>query len=393
MKTFFLKRGIKPKGLVHLKGFYKHLLCVAFFVLFISNAFAASADDSFIAGYATAILEHEFGLTADSLRVKDGIITLKAGDIEGVERDKIITALTGIRGVLQFRVIEPGGSITAVPSAPAQQMFSETKDEKKVMSEVSKPNKSILSEKKLFEPLIADPRWPHFSAAYHYYLNDKELNNVGSTSFGETFTIYTDNAPFDGQWQLGIQAAVFAIFDLDAESKDLVNADYWVGFPISYRTGNFSALFRIFHQSSHLGDEYLLRSRVDRVNLSYESLDLKISYDFYSWFRTYAGSGFIFNKEPSDLQPWLTQFGLEFKSLRTYLGGIIRPVAGADFKNWQENNWDTDMSIRLGVQIESAKTVRYKNQLMLEYFKGHSPNGQFYERSIEYLGLGTHFYF
>lgn len=53
-----------------------------------------------------------------------------------------------------------------------------------------------------------------------------------------------------GQVELGLQAGVFAIFDLEAKSKDLVNADYFVAALAAYRTGNVSALARLFHQSS-----------------------------------------------------------------------------------------------------------------------------------------------
>ena len=30
--------------------------------------------------------------------------------------------------------------------------------------------------------------------------------------------------------------------------------------------------------------------------------------------------------------------------------------------------------------------------VMLEYFSGNSPNGQFYQNKIDYIGLGAHFY-
>ncbi len=112
---------------------------------------------------------------------------------------------------------------------------------------------------------MADPRWPHFSVAYQSYIGDDELKNVGATSFGETFSLYSGNA-FGWRWITGIQAAVFAFFNLDADSMDLINADYWVGIPVAFRKDNLSGLFRIFHQSSHLGDEYLLYNKIDRVN-------------------------------------------------------------------------------------------------------------------------------
>lgn len=253
--------------------------------------------------------------------------------------------------------------------------------------------KGVPPQGRLFDPLIADPRWPHFSITYQYYIDNEELESVGATSFGETLNLYSGNAFYAGCWQIGIQAAVFAIFDLDAESKDLINADYWVGIPISYRKGNFSSLFRIFHQSSHLGDEYLLRKRVDRVNLSYESLDLKLSYDINNIYRVYAGSGFLFNQDPSDIDKWSAQSGFELKSPKTYLSGLLRPIAGIDLKAWEENDWSIDVSSRIGFQMEGKKTAWQKLQIMLEYLKGHSPNGQFFERSIEFIGIGTHLYF
>jgi Protein of unknown function (DUF1207) len=30
---------------------------------------------------------------------------------------------------------------------------------------------------------------------------------------------------------------------------------------------------------------------------------------------------------------------------------------------------------------------------LIEYYKGHSPNGQFFDRKIEYVGPGLHLHF
>lgn len=260
-------------------------------------------------------------------------------------------------------------------------------------SEKNTCNKNIiLPDETLFDPLIADPRWPHFSVAYQRYINDDELKNVGATSFGETFPLYSGNA-FGGRWITGIQAAVFAFFNLDADSMDLINADYRVGIPVAYRKDNLSGLFRIFHQSSHLGDEYLLYNKIDRVNLSYESIDLKLSYDIDKAFRVYAGTGYIFHKEPSGIDPLSAQFGMEYRSPQTFLSNRIRPIVAVDLKTWEENDWDADTSARLGFQLENIESKNRKVQLMFEYFSGHSPHGQFYNRTIEYAGLGIHFYF
>jgi len=32
-------------------------------------------------------------------------------------------------------------------------------------------------------------------------------------------------------------------------------------------------------------------------------------------------------------------------------------------------------------------------QILLEYFRGHSPNGQFFREKVDYFGIGAHFHF
>ena len=96
------------------------------------------------------------------------------------------------------------------------------------------------------------------------------------------------------QWEAGLQAGVFSDFNLDASSSDLVNTDFIVSAYSSMRAGQFSAFGRLYHQSSHLGDEFLLRkinTKFERVNLSYEGVDLKLSYELPYGVRVYGGGG------------------------------------------------------------------------------------------------------
>ncbi len=246
---------------------------------------------------------------------------------------------------------------------------------------------------KLFTPLIADPRWPHFSAAYQYYLDDPDFKNIASVSFGETFAIYR-NRIGEAWWELGLQAGVFAVFDLDAPSYDLINSDYFVAVAVTFRYRDFSLLGRLFHQSSHLGDEFLLRkTRPERVNLSYEGVDAKVSYEFLNEaLRIYAGAGYLFNRTPEDLDPWFTQAGLEFRSPWPGPAAGWRPVAAVDVQNREENGWDADVSVRAGVEFSGVLAPR-NLQILIEYFNGHSPNGQFFRNRIDYVGLGLHFHF
>lgn len=254
----------------------------------------------------------------------------------------------------------------------------------------------VLPRGKLFDPLLADPRWAHFSASVQDYGGDNGLGTVASVSVGDEFSLY--QAPLgEGAWGLGIQAAVFALFDLEAESKDLINADYWVGIPLSWRQGPNSAILRLYHQSSHLGDEYLLRSagnRRSRINLSYEVVDLKLSRDLFDRvLRVYGGGGMLFDQEPSDIDPALLQWGLEVRPPWSFADGLLRPVAAADFQSAEESRWRIDSSVRAGLELVSTAQRDYVVQLMLEYYRGRNPNGQFFLNEVEFYGIGLHAYF
>jgi hypothetical protein len=72
-------------------------------------------------------------------------------------------------------------------------------------------------------------------------------------------------------------------------------------------------------------------------------------------------------------------------------GFKVRPMAAFDVKYHQEGGWAGDFSPRLGVQLSSGTTRNF--QLLLEYFHGKSPNGQFYVNNVEYMGIGGHLHF
>jgi len=357
--------------------------CLVFLltVLAVPSALAAPTDDSFIAGYAAAVLERELSLTAPSLRVHNGVITLAASDLAAADRARVVTQLERIRGVTRVVVLEPG----VQPPAPAA---SAAPEPPRVLAEWQT---GVFPGAVLFKPLVADPRWPHFAAAWQRYLNDRQFSDIAAVSFGESFAFYRDRIA-GAWWEVGLQAGVFSVFDIDAESFDLVNADYLVGIPLTLRYEDFTAMVRVFHQSSHLGDEFLLRTRTNRINLSYESIDLKLSYEFGDVLRTYVGGGYLFDQTPSSLDPLSAQYGIELRSPWPSRDSRWRPIAAVDVQHREENGWSADVSARAGIEIDGVLLTR-KLQILLEYFTGHSPNGQFYKDKVQYFGLGTHFHF
>jgi hypothetical protein len=343
---------------------------------------AAPVDDGYIEGYAAAVLQREFSLAAPSLRVQHGVITIDADDLASVDQAAVLAQLERIPGVARVELRPTGAPPPAAqPARPAAQPPGMASDQQL----------GFLPGGVLFKPLIADPRWPHFSAAWQHYFGDPQFKDAVAVSFGESFAIYRARlGPI--LWELGLQAGVFSIFDMDAPSFDLVNADYMVGLPLSLRYTDLSMQLRVFHQSSHLGDEFLLRTRTNRINLSYQSVDFKVSYELRSVLRLYGGGGYLFGQDPASLDPWSIQYGLELTSPWPSRPARWRPIAAVDIQHHQENNWNPDISARAGIEIDGVLLTR-KLQFLLEYFNGYSPNGQFYTDRVQYLGIGAHFHF
>ncbi|KIO50251.1 DUF1207 domain-containing protein [Nitrosospira sp. NpAV] len=371
---------------------------------------AAIPDDSYIAGYAAGALKRDFKLDLSSLIVRNGVITVPVGDLTPEDRTRILQILSeipGVTGVIALestseqaianpQIMQPADrrpeninqQVIAAPAAPGTRSAPESPPETVFAT-------GFLPTGHLFKPLLADPRWAHFSAAYRNYIGDNiDGNNNGAVSFGETIPFYRANLGKSiVQWETGLQAGVFSDFNLDARSSDLINTDFIASVYASVRARQFSAFGRIFHQSSHLGDEFLLRTTLERINLSYEGADLKLSYELPYGVRVYGGGGGIFHKQPSTIKPWLIHYGVEFRSPWRIEFASMRPILAVDLKNWEQNNWNTDVSARAGVQFDNFQAFGRKLQFLMEYFHGNSPTGQFYKERVEYIGIGAHYHF
>ncbi len=366
------------------------LLVPVFIVMLASYSYSASVEDSFIKGYAASILEREFDTSPVFLSVKDGVVYLSSEEISGVDRGKLISVLLKIKGVERVEIMDSG---QAKPDSAAVYLGDGKAREGVNPERDDSGKKSFFQEERLFDPLLADPRWPNFSGAYHYYIDNDELQKVFAASVGDIIPMYTDDVPFafGGKWQAGGEASAFVIHDLATPSWDQVNADYWFGIMMAYRKDSLSGLFRIFHQSSHIGDEYLLHNSVKRENYSYEASGLLVSKYIRRWLRIYGGGEYRFSRSPKDLKAWALQYGLELESPATYLQGTFRPVAAADVKHKEDNDWSGEVSVKAGVLVENNMLIRHKFRLMLGYFNGHSPNGQFYKQSEQVTSIGFYY--
>jgi hypothetical protein len=255
----------------------------------------------------------------------------------------------------------------------------------------------------VFCPLVADPKATRSFASLLRHesgddLADEQLD-IASVGIGDAFGLgrWNGSRPGDGV-QFALSAGVFAQFDLGTESYDLLNADYVVGLPITIRRGWFSTRIRVYHQSSHLGDEYLLREppdRQDRENLTFEALEWLLSADAGP-LRLYGGGEMLFRREPEDLGRFVAHGGVELRPLPRVLPlgslGGFRFVAAGDVKSSEDQDWDPAISARAGLEYDRAGDPTGRRWgIYLEFYTGPSPYGQFFREKVRLAGLGLHF--
>lgn len=355
-----------------------------------ANSSSSLPSDEWIAGFATATLIREFEISPRAVGVDAGLLRVTIDALPATaEIDTVVRSLLEVPGVESVEIVLVGsGDGSEGRPAPPIASGADADGATPSPEPAGDRRPQFLPSSKLFAPLIADPRWPRFALSAIWYLDDPELGLAGEASFGVNLPLVRFPTASRGDFELGIAGGVFSVFDFESESFDLINSDFVGGLFGSYRFGDASATLRFYHQSSHLGDEYLLRDPVERVNLSFEVLDLLLSYDIRPWLRAYGGGGLIVHREPS-IDRGLLEVGTEIESPRAWLGGWLRPFAALDLQFREESDWKTDLSLAWGLELEHPRLRRTPVALVAEYYRGRSPNGQFYVRRIETIGIGA----
>jgi|ERR1700733_8523389 len=251
----------------------------------------------------------------------------------------------------------------------------------------------------LFQPLIADPRQVMNAASLRF--NDNVIGkHVGAVSFGDEFIFLRlmDILWWHGDMDLGIEAGIFSVFDLDHPEACLVNTDFFVAALVSYALDRWSFRFRLWHLSCHLGDEFLLcNPGFDRRNVSDEGVDFFASYQLGQAVRVYAGIGDIITRDKEfPERPLYFEWGSEIR----VFGGrncfdklYIQPFLAMHFRSWEEQHFDLDQTYALGVEWSKIQGVGRKLRIFLEYHNGFSKEGQFVRERANYFAVKLNYGF
>jgi hypothetical protein len=352
-------------------------LCLILLFSYSPAAAADRAGDEFLTGYVASVVERDLHWERNSytLKVVNGVATITVFKDDPIQREaaeKQLRAIDGVRGVsILVRPVDADkpGAVSRFLGITGEAESFPTGD--------------------VFRPLIADPKQPQFFVSFFRFESPGERFTMASVGFGETFGLYRFFGSREGDGlQVSVEGALFAQFNMNTNSYDLQNADYTIGIPVTYRRGDNSLRFRLYHQSSHLGDELLLSANPpNRVNLSFEAIELIYSREWRG-FRVYGGGEYLIDKNPSTLKPLSAHWGVEYRaSDPLFWNG--RPIAGVDMKSLEEHDWALDTSVKAGIEFGHPNPGQRRLRLMAEWYKGFDPHGQFYVHKVEYYGLGV----
>ncbi len=244
----------------------------------------------------------------------------------------------------------------------------------------------------VFRPLIADPKEIRIFGGLQRGSDFVYRTTYFSAGIGQRFGLIRH-----GNLQISASGGMFVQFDLLAESFDMLNADFVIALPVTFRLGRFGTRLRLYHQSSHLGDELLLRTPpVRRLNYSYESLEGILSGEV-GRFRLFGGGEYVWDREHAFGRTGFLHGGLEVRSLseRWNLGmwGRVGLFGSVDIKSYEDLDWRVATAIRGGLEAVLKRPGAFPFRswhLLLEVQNGPSPYGQFYDLDLDQFGIALH---
>jgi len=191
-------------------------------------------------------------------------------------------------------------------------------------------------------------------------------------------------------WEIGMEFTIFSQFSIvdvgEAFMGGLQNADYRVSGVFHYQH-NPHTLSRIslFHQSSHLGDDYIIRNFIVTPTLrtqNYEQLDYTLFKRFDGW-NLYGVLGY--NISPNTVRKrFMLQFGGDWKHPLSHQSGLAY-VAGLDMKIYEHNDYLP--SLRFGAGIQFARGTQTPTKLLLTYYQGHLPFSTLEYQKVRLVGI------
>jgi hypothetical protein len=197
----------------------------------------------------------------------------------------------------------------------------------------------------------------------------------------------------DFRFDLALGAASYTQFEIIRFDENtlrggLLNTDFKASGFLFAANGRSHFRLQLFHISSHLGDDYMLRNQDFDLNdksVNYEQIDLTYLYkmgkvDFY------FGLGHVITPN-SFRKRFMTEIGFQGNfPLKSKLDLLV----GSDIKFYEENDFSPDIHSGIGVTIKTRD--RPQINFSVDSFFGRLPYSTLDFGQIMWIGLSTRLY-
>ena len=183
---------------------------------------------------------------------------------------------------------------------------------------------------------------------------------------------------------LGIGSQAYGRFSLDDSKSALISMDWVAGLNTTAVLGAWALTLQLYHESSHLGDEYADDFGAGRLDWTREVAAGWASYGFGDW-RLTGGASYVLD-DGLGLPRTGAALGIDFHgNRRRAYTGAVQPVVGLYTEATSATRWRLSSSAKLGVAFGRQGTQRLG--LALIAHDGLSTQRQFFREESQYIGM------
>lgn len=208
-------------------------------------------------------------------------------------------------------------------------------------------------------------------------------------ALGENFPILAlrgGNRPIT----LGFGSQVYARFSLSDQRSALISNDWVVGINTTAVQGPWALTLELYHESSHLGDEYRDRFGAQRLDWSREVAVAWTSYRTGIWRFTSSFSYVLLDELGLERPGASLAADFHGRPIGGLLGESVRLVGGLYLDGNAATSWRVSTSAKLGISLGSSGGGRDLGIALIAH-DGLSTQRQFFREESRYLGVELRF--
>lgn len=255
----------------------------------------------------------------------------------------------------------------------------------------------VMAQERLF-PTVRSFELPEASPRVYGVVGRLLSTRRGESRFGnerEAEVVLGENVPVVAVRRgprpivLGIGSQVYGRFSLNDSKSALISVDWVAALNTTASLGPLALTLQLYHESSHLGDEYGDRFHAQRLDWSREVAMGWATYGTGSW-RLSGGLSYVLYDGLS-LPRSGAALGLDFGGGRhRLLTHPLEPVFGIYTEGTAATDWRLSTSAKVGVAVRGSEGARSIGVALIAH-DGLSTQRQFFRHESQYLGLEVRF--